>query len=214
VAEFKRKATEIMDAHAAVESEEGLDQLAREYFLADPRQFKLPDTVEFSLARWRSPALGLLDATSGSGEPAELLVEDANKAPVDLFELSAVETAGKSGEAAPNPLVETLDRDALSKLPTVAVMAARSLREVGDSSSVFQLDEGVYAQMRLDKFEPGRQQGFDEVKGAIIQRLRVDLKQAAVRRHTVPLGQLPLDINGEALNAVARAFLDASGKEG
>ncbi|MCK7594586.1 hypothetical protein [Pseudomarimonas salicorniae] len=217
VGAFKRKATEIMDQRAAVESEEDLQELAREYFLADPSQYRLPDVYAFALAIQGTADSAAENSeqvqddaeSAASGEGAEsAAAEQEAELPANLF------GAGDDGaENLPEGVsVVRFDFDGLSKQPPIVVLAARSIREIGGSSKVFQLPDGRPAQIKLESLERGRQRQFEEVRDSIVERLRVDLKQATVRRYTVPLGNLPIDINGEALNSVAASFLKPSGE--
>ncbi len=205
----RRVALSTEEALAAVQLEHYKDslkqpdfsELAREYYLAHKGEFVEPGEVDVVHVLVSTKDRSEDEARARIGK-----VEAAARAHPDTFDKLVDEYSDDPSKADNHGLIEHAES---GNMAAPFAKAALALTKVGQVSPIVKTEFGYHV-LKLVRHKPDRQKSFDEIKVALIEKLRGDWVDQQMAQYTGDLRGKPLQASPDLVASLRTRFLAAS----
>lgn len=173
-------------------------ELAREYYLAHKDEFVETGEVDVKHVLVSTKDRGEDEAKARIGK-----VEAAARANPDTFDKLVDEYSDDPSKADNHGLIEHAESGNMA--PPFAT-AAVALTKVGQVSPIVKTEFGYHV-LKLVRHKPDRQKSFDEIKTALIEKLRGDWVDQQMAQYTGDLRGKPLQASPDLVASLRTRFL-------
>jgi peptidyl-prolyl cis-trans isomerase C len=175
-----------------------LDELTREEYVAQPDKYSVPAALDVEQV--------LISTNSRSEAEAKALADkveaEARKDPAQ-FEALVEKYSDDAGKSANHGLVRHA-----GNVPSQAFAdAAKALAKPGDISPVINTEFGFHV-LKLVAKAPAQRKTFDEVRPQILETLKKDYVERAVKNYTDTLRNKPIDANAELVASLRTRYTE------
>jgi peptidyl-prolyl cis-trans isomerase C len=174
------------------------DQLAHEYYLSHKSDYVVPGAVQVKHVLVSNKDRSDDEAKARIGE-----VEATARAHPDQFDALVEKYSDDAGTKGNHGLI---DDAGPGKMVAPFAKAAQALKNPGDISPIVKTKFGYHV-LKLVAHQPDRQKSFDEIRAALVQKLRNDWVSQRVAQYTGDLGGKPLQASPDLVASLRTRFL-------